>query len=330
MNTKAGELRGAERLRRAIALRATADAEEVLAIAELAESHAWRADDAFDVVGEQFVRLGADGTTLVGEFLPLEIAALKGISVTAAGWLIRDVLNLEARHPALWRAVLEGHVAPFRAFQLTQLAAGSELTAAEAQTVDARLASRVGRVAWPRIIRLAKGLIAGLAADRLAAKTEAARKERFVTFGSPQDTLTTEVWARVDSTDAVRLNQTVAKIARELGRRGDSDALEVRRSKALGILANPNQALALLTGRHDARYRPKATVFLHLSEATVAGDGLLGRVEGLGPVTTDSLKALFGTHQITIAPTITTSSQEPGASRLLRDSGPDPQRGHHP
>ena len=32
---------------------------------------------------------------LVGEFLPLEVAAVKGISTTAATWLIRDVINLQ-------------------------------------------------------------------------------------------------------------------------------------------------------------------------------------------------------------------------------------------
>ena len=66
---------------------------------------------------------GSDGAALVGEFLPLEIAAIKAISVSAATWLVRDVLNLRDRHPVLWGSVLHGHVPPYRAFQLTQLAA---------------------------------------------------------------------------------------------------------------------------------------------------------------------------------------------------------------
>ncbi|MGV8907459.1 MAG: hypothetical protein ACOH1Y_00610 [Propionicimonas sp.] len=44
---------------------------------------------AFDVIGTRPVRIGADGTALVDEFLPLEVANLKGISVASATWLIR-------------------------------------------------------------------------------------------------------------------------------------------------------------------------------------------------------------------------------------------------
>ena len=45
------------------------------------------------------------------------------MSVSAATWLVRDVINLRDRHPMLWASVLQGHVPPYRAFQLTQLAA---------------------------------------------------------------------------------------------------------------------------------------------------------------------------------------------------------------
>lgn len=76
---------------------------------------AWPEDASFDVIGSRPVRIGADGTALVEEFLPLEVAALKGISVTAATWLIRDIVNLKTRHPRLWFQVAKGHVAVFRA-----------------------------------------------------------------------------------------------------------------------------------------------------------------------------------------------------------------------
>ncbi len=65
----------------------------------------------------------------MGELLPLEVAAIKEISVTAATWLIRDVLNLRDRHPVLWSCVLRGQVPPLRGFQLTQVAAAKYPTA---------------------------------------------------------------------------------------------------------------------------------------------------------------------------------------------------------
>ena len=58
-----------------------AEVEQAVAIAELAEAREWTADATFDVVGTRPVRIGADGTALVDEFLPLEVATAKGISV---------------------------------------------------------------------------------------------------------------------------------------------------------------------------------------------------------------------------------------------------------
>lgn len=54
------------------------------------------------------------------------------MSVSAATWLVRDVINLRDRHPMLWASVLQGHVPAYRAFQLTQLAARYHLSRAQA------------------------------------------------------------------------------------------------------------------------------------------------------------------------------------------------------
>lgn len=191
-------------------------------------------------VGERAIRIGADGARLVGEFLPMEIAAIKGISVTAATWLIRDVLNLEARHPVLWDTVRAGHVAPHRAFQLGQLAAQYELTQSQAIEVDGKLAGKFGRIGWPRLMRLARGLIALVAADTFEERTRKARDARFMRSAPDKDhPVVTELWARLDTTDAQRLEATIAALATVLAGEGDTDSLDVRRSKALGILASP-------------------------------------------------------------------------------------------
>ena len=116
-----------DRLRHAQHLRRQADAIELQAIA-----------DELDVTNERAVRVGSDGAALVGEFLPLEIAAIKAMSVSAATWLVRDVINLRDRHPMLWASVLQGHVPPYRAFQLTQLAARYDLTQTQAHDLDQR------------------------------------------------------------------------------------------------------------------------------------------------------------------------------------------------
>ncbi|MFT4294353.1 MAG: hypothetical protein QM582_02950, partial [Micropruina sp.] len=302
----------AERLRHSAALRRQADVEEMRALAELAAEHSWTTTDELDVVGERAVRIGADGSRLVGEFLPLEVAAIKGISVTAATWLIRDVLNLEARHPALWKAVRAGGVPPYKAFKLAQLAAGYELSHEQALAVDDRLAGKIGRVGWARVMRLARGLIAQVAADKVVeAATTKARAERFVRNAPDQGQPTvTELWARLDTVDAQQLEATIQAIAKSLKTLGDTDSLDARRSKALGILATPARAQALLnSGDDDQRYLPRTRVYLHLTPEMVTGqrhgcgctagtdtttsaeatDSVVARSETLGPITRSQL-----------------------------------------
>ena len=52
--------------------------------------------------------------------------------------------------------------------------------------------------------------------------------------------------ARATAGDAIWFKATIDRIADILARQGDTDPVEVRRSKALGILAQPAEALQLL------------------------------------------------------------------------------------
>lgn len=317
-----------ERLRYAMELRRQADADEMRAIAELAAEHSWTTTDEYDVIGgERAIRLGADGSRLVGEFLPLEVAATKGISVTAATWLIRDVINLEARHPTLWRATLAGNIEPYKAFKLARLAAGYELTHEQALEVDEQLAGKVGRLGWPRLLRLARGLIGKVAADKIEAAAKKARDARFVRSAPGDEPIVTELWARLDTPDAQQLESTIQALAKKLHDHGDTDELDIRRAKALGILATPGRAQALLTGDDDQRYLPRTKVYLHLTPDMLVGQrndsqseptssdhaataGPIARSETLGPITPAMLADLFGTTRITITPVLHADSDQ--------------------
>ena len=283
-----------DRLRHAQHLRRQADAIELQAIA-----------DELDVTNERAVRVGSDGAALVGEFLPLEIAAIKAMSVSAATWLVRDVINLRDRHPMLWASVLQGHVPPYRAFQLTQLAARYHLSRAQAHDLDQRLASKYGRIGWARLMRLARGLIAIIAANNVQAAAETARAGRYVRTAVTEQPVVSELWARLDTADAQQLETTIATLAKTLAKQGDTDELDVRRAKALGILATPGRAAALLQGRDDKRYLPRTKVYLHLSDTMLTStDTQVVRGETLGPLVRDQLRDLFGTHRLTITPVI--------------------------
>lgn len=302
----------ADRLRHSMNLRRQADAEEQRAIADLAAEHSWTTTDECDVVGERTVRIGADGSRLVGEFLPLEVAAIKGISVAAATWLIRDVINLEARHPALWRTVQAGNVPPHKAFTIARLAAQYELTQEQTLHIDEQLAGKIGRIGWQRLLRLTRGLIAQIAGDKIEAATKGARDARFVRAAPDQDQPTvTELWARLDTIGAHQLETTIQALATSLKTQGDTDELDVRRAKALGILATPARAQAILAGSDDQRYLPRTKVYLHLTPDMLTGDSSLARSETLGPITKTMLADLFSTHRITITPVLHDSDTEP-------------------
>lgn len=301
------------RLRHAVELRHQADAEEMRALAELAAEHSWTTTDEYDVIGgERAIRIGADGSRLVGEFLPLEVAATKGVSVTAATWLIRDVINLEARHPTLWRAILAGNVEPYKAFKLARLAASYELSHAQALEIDEQLAGKVGRLGWPRLLRLARGLIGKVATDKIEAAAKKAREARFVRNAPDQDhPIVTELWARLDTPDAQQLEATIQALAKKLRDNGDTDELDIRRAKALGILATPGRAQAILTGSDDQRYLPRTKVYLHLTPDMLTGEAPVARSETLGPLTPAMLADLFGTTRITITPVLHADTEQP-------------------
>ncbi|MFZ0529234.1 MAG: HNH endonuclease signature motif containing protein [Propionicimonas sp.] len=300
----------AERLRTAVEARTRAEIDEAIAIADLAAEHEWPEDAQIELVGTRPVRIGADGTALVEEFLPLEVAALKGISVGAATWLIRDVVNLKARHPMLWRQTVNGHIPVFRACQLAAEVAGFELSAEEAFRLDVELAPKVGRVPWRRLLNLTRGLISTIAAHRVTALAERARAQRFVRKLPTDDPMVAYLSARVDTADAIFFDAMVDRIADLLGTHGDADPKEVRRAKAVGILATPARAQLLLGGADagvawtDPRLLPEVQLYVHVAEETLLVGAGTARVEGVGPLAATMLRHLVGQNPIRLTPVI--------------------------
>ena len=74
----------------------------------------------------------------------------------------------------------------------------------------------------------------------------AAAAERFVRLGRSSQHGLKLIIARATAGDAIWFKATIDRIADILTQQGDTDPVEVRRSKAIGILAQPAQALQLL------------------------------------------------------------------------------------
>ena len=301
------------RLHAAVEARTRAEIDEALAIAQLAAEHAWPVDAPVDVIGTRAVRLGADGTPLHDEFVALEVAVTLGISVSAATWLVRDIVNLAARHPLVWTQATNGTIPVFRARQLAMELAPFELTLEEARELDAQLAPKVPGLPWRRVLQLARGLVADIAPDKVAALSQRARIERFVRKLPTEDPTVAYLSARVDTADAIFFDAMIDRIADILGERGDTEGKDARRARAVGVLATPARAQLLLAeasgefdgvSADDPRLLPEAQVYVHVAEETLeTGDGV-SRIEEVGPLAASRLAVLVGHSRIRLTPVV--------------------------
>ena len=196
---------------------------------------------------ERARRYGGDGTPLVGEFAAAELGCLLGRSPVAAATLVADALDVRHRLPVLWAAVVSGAVRVWQARHVASRTRSVGLSREQAGWVDAQVTPYLGSLPWSRFTDLLEARI--VAADPAAAEARrvAAALERFVATGRCTEYGLRTVVARATAGDAVFFVAMCDRVAQILALEGDTDPVGARRSKALGILANPARALALLT-----------------------------------------------------------------------------------
>ncbi len=241
--------------------------------------------------------MAGPGAPLVAEFAPLELGAALAISHEAARQLVADALELGHRLPRLWDLVRAGRVPAWRARLIARETTDLSLEAASfADRLIAATPTKVGLVN-------ATGLVAEARLyfdpDRAVADEEQALARRGVWLRHGAAPATTEVTMTLETPDAELFDQTLSRIATDLHTLGDTDPLETRRARAVGILADPQHALDLMSGREHTPRRPPGvtTLFVHLTSQDLAADlttdsaGRAGAVsiERLGAATTHLL-----------------------------------------
>jgi hypothetical protein len=306
-----------QRLQAALAAESAAQAAKARAILDLAGEHDWCEGDEFEMNGLRPVRIGGDGTPLIDETLPLEIAAITATSVTSATLLVRDIIYLHSRHPSAWEAIQHGRAPLWRARQLAQLADTFELGYGDCLRIDALIEPLLGRVGWGRVLARYRAAIIQVAPDKVAAHTERARRSRHVRTGvSEDDPALGWLSALADTSDVQALDHLISLVTKTLIALGDTDPIDEVRSKALGRLADPEGVLALLDGVDDStppmqqtekrsrrRHAPTAQVYVHLNPDTLE-DGGPARIEKIGPVLVDELSHVVGHHRIKLTPVV--------------------------
>lgn len=285
----------AARMRADVALLVAACDWAVLHPATGAGDYAGFGDDS--LFGEALVPLAGEGAPLVAEFAPAELAAVLGWTTEPVKELMGDALELRHRLPRTWERLiglrLPVPVARFAAEQTRDLDPDA------AHTADRMLACDPGRLTRRLVKRVVDEVRLHDDPDRCVDDEQQALAARKVELRLGRTPATTDVEMSLDTADAEMFDRTISHLAESPSRLGDADHLDVRRARAVGILADPPTALDLLDGkRATSPSRPSsgsAELFLHLDMATladVAGHGIPGPVydEHHGTATTELVR----------------------------------------
>ena len=174
---------------------------------------------------------------------PAAFAAANDMSTTAGKALLRDVLVLSHRTPAFWAAVRAGRVPAWRARRVAQALLGQP--ADVCRYVDLALAERLveGAAIGPVVLdRLVDEAMLRLHAEQRELEQLEALDARHVTIdpASINHTGIGQMDARADWADLGAFDEAVSEVAHALAQLPDHehDSLDVRRSIALGILAD--------------------------------------------------------------------------------------------
>ncbi len=222
---------------------------------------------------ERGKRVGADGTPLVAEFAAMELGAMIGVGYVSASTYLRDALNLRHRHPAMWATlgrslagnmmVGEGLPRVWQARTISRMCAETGLDLEQARWVDAVTTPYVASLPWSRFVTLVEAKIIEADPEAAEERRRAAAMERFVRTGQSSEYGLKLLVAKATAGDVIFFVAMVDRLAQILALRGDSDPVDVRRSKAIGILATPARALRMLEETEeevadDARAEPPA------------------------------------------------------------------------
>ncbi len=214
---------------------------------------------------------------------PAAFAAANGMSTHQGKAFIRDALVLVHRLPGMFTAVMAGRVTVWRARKIAQAVLGerNDVCAYVNDELVERLQGResIGSVVVERLVD--EAMLQLHAEERELDQIEALdRRYVNVDAESINHSGVVKVDAAADWADAAPFDETLTALAQAIKDLPDyeHESLDVRRSIALGILADPARAQAILDGRVDTAptRRRELVADLHLTEGLLLlGDAVV-------------------------------------------------------
>ncbi|SDS74951.1 hypothetical protein SAMN04488570_2600 [Nocardioides scoriae] len=271
-------------------------------------------------------RLAGEGAPECAEFAPVELAAALGITLDAGRALIADGLDLTHRLPRLWAHLQAGRVEPWRARRIAQDSRDLGPDAvAHADRLISATPTRISKIDARRLVDEARLYFDP---DRACEDERRQLAHRGVWLRTGASPATTDVLMTMDTPDAIAFDDTLSDLATQLGRLGDRDTLDIRRARAAGLLASPQQALDLLAGEttdldHVRGALGSVELVVHVTPADLAPADDTGAgaatVERLGAVTTEVLadwvrRTTGRTGTIRIRPVLTIPTSDAAAA----------------
>ena len=214
-------------------------------------------------------------------------AAALGVSTAAGESMIHDALVLRHRLPRLWDRMMALEVPVWRARRIARAVSGKpDDVAADLDEALAPVAEKVGPATLDRLVAEA---LMRLYPEQVELARQEALEHRRVTLHEESLTETGIGSMSIDADwdDLTGFDGTLTQIAARLAEQDEAaervpDSLDVRRARAVGVLADPAAAAALLEGRTAPKPRRRITLFLHLSVDALGGTVLVGRDETTG------------------------------------------------
>lgn len=251
--------------------------------------HGCRAADRHDMEVGDFAGGCADGC--VGDpdgfhdpFIPVvrwdaaaPFAAAIGRTSQAGSLMIRDALLTRHRLPLVWSRVEAGEVEPHKARMLAQAVIGRPRDVSDHLDLHlAPVAHKIGRVSLERAVD--EAMLRLYPEQREADQLEALDR-RFATLhvDSINHIGIADMSLRGDWKDLHDFDRALSRVAVALAAQDTAaglvpDTLDVRRSRAVGVLADPAAALALLSGEHAPPPSKRAQLVLTISRDGLTGD----------------------------------------------------------
>jgi hypothetical protein len=212
---------------------------------------------------------------------PAAFAAANGVSTASGRALMRDALVLRHRLSGTWKRIVKGEIPLAKARTIAQAVLGQP--ADVVLYIDQVVAPRAHQVGPVVLERLIDEAMLTLHAEERELEQLAALDAQYARLDPAglNHTGITEMVLRGDWTDLSAFDRALSLIASLLGQEdqpGFGLSLDRRRAMAVGVLADPERALALINGERPPKPKREVVAYLHLDERSI---------RNLDPVTTD-------------------------------------------